>query len=122
MKAELLFTGFICDYDLLISTADHAGKLLKVMFPDSKIAKKYSCGRKRQQMFYLELSLKSQFAIRSQRCPLQTSTSGLVLLLMVAVMKMTSFYPCLSDTLHQMVLLQHLYWTCQILTRGLIRM
>ena len=62
MKAELLFTGFICDYDLLISTADHAGKLLKVMFPDSKIAKKYSCGRKRQQMFYLELSLKSQLA------------------------------------------------------------
>ena len=39
MKAELLFTGFICEYSLPISTADHAGKLLKAMFPNSKIAK-----------------------------------------------------------------------------------
>ena len=45
MKAELLFTGFICEHNLPISTADHAGKLLNAMFPDSKIVKKYSCGR-----------------------------------------------------------------------------
>ena len=47
MKVELLFAGFICEQNLPIATADHAGKLLKVMFPDSKIAKKYSCGRKK---------------------------------------------------------------------------
>ena len=39
VKAELLCTGFICGHNLPISTADHAGKLLKAMFPDSKIAK-----------------------------------------------------------------------------------
>ena len=43
MKAELLFTGFICEHNLPILTADHNGKLLKSMFPDWKIAKKYSC-------------------------------------------------------------------------------
>ena len=45
MKAELLFTGFICENNLPISTADHARKLLKAIFFDSKIAKNYSCGR-----------------------------------------------------------------------------
>ena len=45
MKPELLFTGFICEYNLPKSTADHTGKLLKALFPDSKIAKKYSFGR-----------------------------------------------------------------------------
>ena len=39
VKAELLCTGFIRGHNLPISTADHAGKLLKAMFPDSKIAK-----------------------------------------------------------------------------------
>ena len=63
MKAELLFAGFICEQNLRISTADHAGKLLKAMFPDSKIARKYSCGGKRQQMLCQELSLKSQLAL-----------------------------------------------------------
>ena len=45
MKAELLFTGFICEHSVPISTVHHARKLLKAMFPDSKIAKKCYCGR-----------------------------------------------------------------------------
>ena len=63
MKAELLFTGFICEHNLPISTADHAGKLLKAMFPDSKIAKSTLVDEQRQQIFCQELSLKSQLAI-----------------------------------------------------------
>ena len=47
MKAELLFTEFICDNNLPISTADHAGKLLKAMFPDSKFEKKNFVGEQR---------------------------------------------------------------------------
>ena len=45
IKAELLFTGFLCEHNLPIATAEHSGKLLKIMFPDSKIAQKYAGGR-----------------------------------------------------------------------------
>ena len=41
VKAELLFTGFLVEHNLSLSTADHAGKLFKNMFPDSKIVNKY---------------------------------------------------------------------------------
>ena len=64
MKAELLFTRFICEHDLPISTADHAGKLLNAMFLDSKIVKKSTLvDEQRQQMVRQKLSLKSQLAI-----------------------------------------------------------
>ena len=43
MKAELLFSRFICEPNLPIATVDHLGELFKAMFSDSKIAKKYSC-------------------------------------------------------------------------------
>ena len=63
MKAALLFTRFICEHNLPISIADHAGKLLKAMFLDSKITKSTLEDEQRQQMFCQELSLKSQLAI-----------------------------------------------------------
>ena len=44
-KAELLFTGFLVEHNLPLSTADHAAKLFRNMFPDSKIVNKYRCGR-----------------------------------------------------------------------------
>ena len=43
--AELYFTSFIVEHNLPISSADHFSKLCKHMFPDSKIAQEYSCGR-----------------------------------------------------------------------------
>ena len=43
MKAELLFSPFICEHNLLTATADFVRKLLKAMIPDSKIARKYYC-------------------------------------------------------------------------------
>ena len=121
MKAELLFTGFICEHNLPISTADQAGKLLNAMFPDSKIVKKYSCGRTKTTNVSSGAVAKESVSNLKLTLFSSACTSGLVLLLMVAVMKMTSFYPCLSGTLHQIVLLQHLYWTCLILTRSLIQ-
>lgn len=45
MRAETLFTSFLVEHSLPLATADHAGKLFRKMFPDSKIAKDYSCGR-----------------------------------------------------------------------------
>ena len=45
-KAELLFAGLILvEHNLPLATADHAGKLFKSMFPDSKVATKYQSGR-----------------------------------------------------------------------------
>ena len=45
VKAELLFPGFLVKHNLPLSTANHAVKLFRNMFPDSKIMTKYRCGR-----------------------------------------------------------------------------
>lgn len=45
IKAEALFTNFLIEHNCPLSIADHSSKLFKVMFPDSKIAKKFSCAR-----------------------------------------------------------------------------
>ena len=44
-KAEVYFTFFVAEHNLSFSTADHFTKLCKKMFPDSKVADKFSCGR-----------------------------------------------------------------------------
>lgn len=44
-KAELLHTNMIVHHNLPFALADHLSKLYPVMFPDSKIAKKFSCAR-----------------------------------------------------------------------------
>lgn len=43
--AEALFTEFMAEHNLPLSIADHANKLFKKMFPDSKIAAEYKMGR-----------------------------------------------------------------------------
>ena len=43
--AELYFTTFISKHNLPFLAADHFTKLCKVMFPDSKVAEGFSCGR-----------------------------------------------------------------------------
>lgn len=47
--AEFYYTAFIAEHNLSFATADHFTKLCKVMFPDSKIAESYSCGRTKTQ-------------------------------------------------------------------------
>ncbi len=44
-KAEIQVTNFLIQHNLPIATADHLGPLFKEIFPDSKIASKYSSGR-----------------------------------------------------------------------------
>ena len=42
--AEVLFTNFLVEHNLLISLVNHFTRLTPVMFPDSQIAKSYrSC-------------------------------------------------------------------------------
>ena len=43
MKAKLLFSGFLLEHNLPLSTADHAAKLLRNMSLDSKIVSKHRC-------------------------------------------------------------------------------
>ena len=43
-KAKLLFSGFLVEHELPLTTANHAAKLFRHMFPDSKIGNKYRCG------------------------------------------------------------------------------
>ena len=43
--AELYFTTFIAEHNLPFLLADHFTKLCKVMFPDSRIANEFACGR-----------------------------------------------------------------------------
>ena len=46
MKLELYFARFIAE-QMSFATADHFSKLCKVMFPDSKVAESFSCGRRK---------------------------------------------------------------------------
>ena len=43
--AELYFTTFISEHNIPFLAADHFTKLCKVMFPESKVAEGFSCGR-----------------------------------------------------------------------------
>ena len=43
--AEIYFSTFIAEHNLPFLAADHFNKLCKVMFPDSKIAQGFACGR-----------------------------------------------------------------------------
>ncbi|KAJ8868818.1 hypothetical protein PR048_030359 [Dryococelus australis] len=45
INGELLFTTFLVEHNLPLACRDHAGQLLKKMFPDSKISSKYGCAR-----------------------------------------------------------------------------
>ena len=41
VKAKLLFSAFLVEHKLPLTTADHAAKLFRNIFPDSKIVNKY---------------------------------------------------------------------------------
>ena len=45
MKSELYFARFVAEHNMSFATTDHFSKLCKVMFPDSKVAESFSCGR-----------------------------------------------------------------------------
>ena len=45
VKAKLIFSPFLVEHELPLTTADHTAKLFRNMFPDSKIVNKYRCGR-----------------------------------------------------------------------------
>ena len=44
IEAEALWTTFVAKHNLAFETSNHATKLFHRMFPDSEIAKKFTCG------------------------------------------------------------------------------
>lgn len=46
-RAEVLFAGFVAEHNLSFMVADHFSELVKEMFPDSAIAKKFACKRQK---------------------------------------------------------------------------
>jgi hypothetical protein len=45
IEAEVRASMFLCQHNLPLSTLDHLGPLMRSIFPDSKIAAKFRCGR-----------------------------------------------------------------------------
>ena len=45
VKFELLFSAFLVEHNLSLSTVDHTAKLIRNLLPSSKIVKKYQCVR-----------------------------------------------------------------------------
>ena len=77
-KAELSFTGFLLEHNLPIAPTDHAGPLFKKMFPDSKIASKYSCARTKTTAVLGELSKQTSayIAEKARSCSFSLATDG----------------------------------------------
>lgn len=77
-NAEMLFTSFLVEHNLPIRSADHAGPLFRAMFPDSKIAKKYSCARTKSTVLIQSMANATQQGITSvlQRKPFSLATDG----------------------------------------------
>ena len=61
VKAELPFPGFLVKHNLPLSTADHAVKLFRNMFPDSKIMNKYRWGRTKTTTYMLTGAVAKQW-------------------------------------------------------------
>jgi hypothetical protein len=78
INAEVLFAGFLTEHNIPIAAADHAGRLFKAMFPDSKIAKRYSAGRTKTTAIIQEMSRSSTKQITEQlkKAAFSMSTDG----------------------------------------------
>lgn len=78
IKAECLFTAFLLEHNLPLSVADHAAPLFKKMFPDSEIAKKYSCARTKTTAIVKEMAFdfKNSVIESLKTSPFSISTDG----------------------------------------------
>lgn len=64
-RAELLFATFLVEHNLPIATADHSKQLFRAMFPDSAIAKKFSCARTKATLLIQNLAVSTTNSIVS---------------------------------------------------------
>lgn len=78
INAETLFVGFLTEHNIPLAVSDHAGALFKRMFPDSKIAKKYSCGRTKTSCIVKEMAKVSSTEVANNLriAPYSAATDG----------------------------------------------
>ena len=73
--AECFFTCFIVEHNLPLNCADHVGSLLRKMFPENEIAKKYSCARTKTSAIISEVAARSQ---KTLACTLKKQAFSLI--------------------------------------------
>ena len=78
VRAETYFTGFLVEHNLPIASSDHVGPLFRKMFPDSKIAAKYSCARTKTAAIVNAMSqhTASIVAEKARTSPFSLATDG----------------------------------------------
>ena len=66
IRAETLFAHFLVEHNISIAASDHAGPLFRAMFPDSNIAKDYSCARTKTTCIIQECSASAREEVASK--------------------------------------------------------
>ena len=77
--AEVRFSGYITEHNLPFTAADHLTKLIKVPFPDSKVAKSYTNGKTKTTCILnraLCPDLTSKLVVKMKSSPFSLSTGG----------------------------------------------
>ena len=75
IRSETLFTDFVAEHNLPFGVADHFTRVCKQIFPDSKIAKKCSCGRTKTTMIVINVIAPALGLFHSGVTNLMTLTS-----------------------------------------------
>ena len=68
ITAELYFTSFIVQHNLSFASSDHFTKLCKLMFPDSQIAKNFSCSRTKTKAIVTHALAPATDSLVSEAC------------------------------------------------------
>ena len=77
--AEVRFSGYITEHNLPFTAADHLTKLIKVSFPDSKVAKSYTNGKTKTTCILNRAicpDLTSKLVVKMKSSPFSLSTGG----------------------------------------------
>ena len=77
-KAETIMSGMLAEMNIPMNTADTFTRAVKVMFPDSEIARKFQCGRSKATALVKELShtAREDLLTSMQMMPFTVSTDG----------------------------------------------
>ena len=92
-ESEALWAMFVAKHNLPFLASDHANKLFPKMFPDSELAKQFSCGRTKTTAIVKE-ALAPHFLTKVMR-----KLTNLFSILMSLMTKLTSHALFLSECL-----------------------
>ena len=78
IRAEVMLVDLVTELNLPLASLDKFNKAVKIMFPDSKIAKNVQCGRSKGTAILKEVAAKTtlNLADRMAKAPFTISTDG----------------------------------------------